>query len=118
MILLSLSLSTPLAQNPGQGGFNDPQLHQIAYSRFFEKMIYVVKTPDSPEFEPFDLTEKVRIIPSRSANRWAFLRDATRWGARAIREQGANVIAAQEPFGTGVAGLFLVGFGIRLGLNG
>jgi len=107
MRLLNLSLSTPMADQPADQGPNDPQLHQIAYSRFFEKMIYVIKTPDYPKYKPFDLTEKIRIIPSCSANRWAFMRDAMRLGAQAVREQGANIIAAQEPFGTGVAGLLL-----------
>ena len=115
MRLLNISLSTPMAHKPDARGPNDPQLHQIAYSRFFEKMIYVIKTPDSPEYEPFDLTDKIRIVPSRSASRWAFLKHAAALGARAIREHGVNIIAAQEPFGTGAAGLLLARrFGLPL----
>ena len=106
MRLLSLSLSIQMTERRDTG-FNDPQLHQIAYSQYFEKMYYIIKTPDEPKFEEFDLTDKIRVIPSRSRNRYAFPLDALRIGKRVIREHGTDMISAQEPFGTGLIGWLL-----------
>lgn len=114
MKLLNLSLSTPLAEKP-VNGFNDPQLHQIAYSQFFEKMVYVVKTPDEPAYTEFDLTDKIRIIPTRTPGRLSYMKAAMRLGAAAVRAHGCDVIAAQEPFGTGPVGYLLARrFGLPL----
>lgn len=103
--VLALSLADGLAHRGP--GLSDPQVHHVKYLRFLAAEHVVVKTPAGAPSEPFEFAPGLRCYPTASAGRFSFILDCWRTARRILAEHPIDLIAAQEPFGTGPVGLAL-----------
>lgn len=103
--LLTLSLAEGMAQRGP--ALSDPQVHHSKYLRFLACEHIVVKTPPGGSREPFEFAPGLRAYPTASAGRFSFVLDCWRAARRILAEHPIDLIAAQEPFGTGPVGLVL-----------
>lgn len=105
--LLAISLSLGIGERRADGSLSDQQLNQLKYAQGFSSSHIIVKTPRDIRYQPFNLSDKVKIYPTQSRTRYMFLMDSWRLGSRIIREYPINLITTQDPFGTGLIGYLL-----------
>lgn len=105
--ILIISLALPIAEKRSNGSFSDQQLHQLKYAQGFSSSHIIVKTPKDSKYQPFNLSEKVKIYPTQSQNRYTFILHAWRLSIKIIKNNPINLITTQDPFGTGLIGYVL-----------
>jgi len=100
--VLMISLDTALAAQP-QG---DAWQRHLAYAKRAGRLTIVVYTPAgvSAIQQP---SPELTILPTNSRSKLSFALDALRQAAQAARAEPMDLIATQDPFLTGLIGLYL-----------
>ena len=116
MSVLSISLDAQIAQSTGTSTRGDPVERQRRYAAGLGALHVVVKTgPDAPA-AGVPLAPNAWVYATRSSSRYTFVVDAVRRGLDIGRRSGVDVVSAQDPFATGLAG-WLVARRLRRPLN-
>lgn len=90
----------------------------ISYAQAAGQISVIVFTPyhfvaqsgkglTSGNFSVVSLSDKVTVYPTNSLNKYFYVFDAVKVGAKIIKEQGIELISTQDPFVAGLAGLLL-----------
>jgi glycosyltransferase involved in cell wall biosynthesis len=90
----------------------DARLRHLRYAESVDHLHLVVWSQQSST--PVSLSPKLTVYPVGQGGRWAFMREATQVGERLIGERKIRVVSTQEPFYTGLVGLWLKRLGPRL----
>jgi glycosyltransferase involved in cell wall biosynthesis len=99
-------------------GWGDTRERHLEYAERIAHLHLVGYSPRSRNLQTTSLSEHLTIYPTRSATRPHFLWDAYRIGAQIIRQHPIDLITTQDPFATGLPGLWLKQrFGIPLDLQ-
>jgi len=106
--VISIGLDPTIAlADPSSGSRGDSRRRQEEYAEFAASYTAIVKTPRSSQFRPYLWDSGHSIVPTLSANSLRFPLDAYELAAGVYREQGADLVVAQDPFSTGLAGYLL-----------
>lgn len=118
MNILQIGLAELIARN-NRNQLSDPQIHQIKYgTRIFTESFIIIKTPKNENYQEFNLSDNVKVLPTLSRNRYWFMWDAWRMARKVIRENKIDLVISQDPFFTGLIGYLLKKeFGIPLNVN-
>ncbi len=108
--VLVISLDASLVRPPGTAAIGDTVARHVAYAGHLRALHVIVKTGRrSPDGTPYpqrvQLGPNAWAYPTRSRHRLAFVPDAIASGVRLAWRHGVDVVSAQDPFATGVAGL-------------
>lgn len=104
--ILGLGLGAPGATR--EGAVSDTAQRLTEYGAHFAEFTTIVKTPNQPGFyQPTNLSSNVKILPTLSHGRLSTLRNMIKIGSQILEKQKFDVITAQEPFLTGLAGMWL-----------
>ncbi len=99
-------------------GWGDTRERHLEYAERIGHLHMVVYSPLSRDLKQTTLSDHLTVYPTRSATRVKFVWDAYQIGARIIRSQPIGAITTQDPFTTGLAGVWLKKqFGIPLDLQ-
>lgn len=102
--VLAISLDASLADAANPHG--DAKARQVRYAELAGRLSSVVYAPDLPSGR-IALSDRCEVHHPGSRRRWRFIRDAVRIGEAIHRERPIDIIATQDPFGTGLVGLWL-----------
>ncbi len=102
MNVLMISLDTALATQPE----GDARRRHLAYAERAGHLTIVVYTPPGigGSLSP---SSHLTIYPTNSRQKWNFFRDAIREANRAAQARPVDLIVTQDPFSTGVIGVWL-----------
>ncbi|MGI8424684.1 MAG: glycosyltransferase [Chloroflexota bacterium] len=100
--VLSVSLDSQIAWDPGRAAHGDPAERQRRYAAHLDALHVIVKTGRDLSNERVSLADNAWAYPTRSRSRYAFVLDALRIGARLLGREPIDVISAQDPFATGL----------------
>lgn len=106
VISIGLDLTIALA-DPSRGSRGDSLRRQQEYAELAESYTAVVKTPRSNSFQAKEWGRGHSVLPSLSRNAALFPLDAYRLAAQAHQRLKADLVVAQDPFATGLAGYWL-----------
>lgn len=107
MNVLQIGLAEHLARKQPHH-LNDPQIHQIKYGqRIFTKSFIIIKTPKDENYQTFNLSENVMVLPTLSKNRYWFMWDAWMMARKVIKKNEIDLLVLQDPFFTGAIGYLL-----------
>jgi len=99
-------------------GWGDTRQRHIEYAERINHLHIVMYSPASRGLETTRITENLTAYPSGTRFRPLFPYEAFRIGARICRQHRIDVITTQDPFLTGLAGVWLKNrFGIPLDLQ-
>ncbi len=99
-------------------GWGDARERHLEYAERIAHLHLIGYSPRSRNLQTTALSEHLIVYPTRSATRPHFLWDAYRIGAQIIRQQPIDLITTQDPFATGLPGLWLKRrFGVPLDLQ-
>lgn len=104
--ILSLSLGGALATNDASA--TDTARRQVEYGSHFAEYVIIARTPNRPDvYQPRNLCNTVRVIPTLSKGNLSALLRMILIGSGVLRQSRFDAITAQEPFLTGFAGYWL-----------
>jgi glycosyltransferase involved in cell wall biosynthesis len=89
----------------GQGG--DTRQRHLEYAGRIAHLHMVVYSPRENDFHETALSDRLTVYPTRSATRPGFILDAYRLGAEVCRAFPIDLITTQDPFTTGLPGVWL-----------
>lgn len=99
-------------------GWGDTRERHLEYAERIAHLHLVGYSPRSRNLQTTSLSERLTVYPTRSATRPHFLWDAYRIGVQVIRQHPIDLITTQDPFATGLPGLWLKWrFGVPLDLQ-
>ncbi|HEC23608.1 MAG TPA: hypothetical protein ENI95_11915, partial [Chloroflexi bacterium] len=99
-------------------GWGDTRERHLEYAERVAHLHMIAYSPRSRDLKQTALSDHLTVYPTRSATRPAFLWDAYRIGARICRAHPINMITTQDPFATGLVGVWLKWrFGLPLDLQ-
>ncbi len=101
--VLMLSLATDILTRP----LGDGRERHVDYAERIGHLHMVVYAPRSVGRHPVRVTERLTLYPSYSASRYLFAWDAYRVGRGIVEKDAIDLIATQDPFSTGLAGVWL-----------
>ncbi len=103
--VLMISLDRALSSKKGTG---DSVVRHKQYANFLKSLDIIVFTPHrNKACKDFFLSEKLKIYPTCSYSKLTFIIDAYQIAKKIIKEKKINLITAQDPFLTGLAGFLL-----------
>lgn len=102
--VLAISLDASLADAANPHG--DVKSRVMEYAERAGRLSTIVYAPELPAAR-VALSERCEVYNPGSRRRWRFIRDAVRTGEAIHREHPVDLIATQDPFGTGLVGLWL-----------
>lgn len=102
MHVLMISLDTALATQPE----GDARRRHLAYAERAGQLTIVVYTPAGVG-DAFSPSPHLTIRPTNSRHKLTFLREAIREANQAAQMQPVDLIATQDPFSTGLIGMWL-----------
>ena len=114
MKLLVIGLDSRLALTGAPS--NESQERQLVYAGKMDKMTIVCKTPNATEYAKRELSARLTVYPTRSSNRWTFLKDAYWLGKKLLRQGEYDLISTQDPFYSGLVG-YLLARSFKIPLN-
>lgn len=97
-----ISLDTTLATHPN----GDARQRHLAYAKQAGRLTIIVYAPRGIS-ATVQASPELTIIPTNSLSRLTFPLDVIRIAARALRDQCIDLITTQDPFLTGVIGMWL-----------
>jgi glycosyltransferase involved in cell wall biosynthesis len=89
----------------GEGG--DTRQRHLEYAGRVAHLHMVVYSPRASDFQQTALGDHLTVYPTRSATRPGFILDAYRLGAEVCRAHPIDLITTQDPFTTGLPGVWL-----------
>lgn len=90
----------------GRGG-GDVRERHLEYAERVGSLHMIVYSPRAHRLGQTALSPQLTVYPTRSRSRLSFVRDVVRIGQDICRRYPINVMTAQDPFTTGLAGLLL-----------
>ncbi len=106
VISIGLDLTIALA-DPSAGSRGDARRRQEEYAGLAASYTAIVKTPRDPRYQSYRWGSGHAVLPTQSISASRFPWDAYQLAARVVREQGADLVVAQDPFSTGLAGYWI-----------
>ncbi len=88
-------------------GWGDTHERHLEYAARIGHLHMIVYSPRSRNLHPTALSDRLTVYPTRSLTRPGFLLGAYRLGVRLCRRARIDVITTQDPFATGLVGLWL-----------
>lgn len=101
--LLMLSLATDILTEP----LGDARERHAEYAEYIGHLHIVIYAPRHVGRQPVEVTDRFTAYPSASASRYLFPLDAYRVGRRLIASHPVGLLATQDPFTTGITGVWL-----------
>lgn len=110
--VLMIALNDAILTGVGGGDVRERHLDYAARVAHLHMIVY---SPRKHGLRPTALSERLTVYPTRSLSPLTFVWDAYLLGAAICREHPINVITTQDPFATGLVGVWLKRrFGIPL----
>lgn len=101
--ILMLSLATDILAQP----LGDGRERHADYASRIEHLHMLIYGPRALPVKPEQVSDQLTLYNSHSRSRYLFAFDALRQGLAICRQQPINLIATQDPFMTGLAGVWL-----------
>ena len=105
--VLSITMDPWLAVQDESRQLSGAQRRQIAYAEFLRCYTIITRSPRSMGLQPVWLTRNLQVIPTNSCNRFSFMWDAYRLGAKVCTETSVDCIACADPFSTAIPAYWL-----------
>lgn len=106
--VISIGLDLTIAlEDHAKGSRGDAHRRQAEYAELSAGYTAIVKTPRSQQYRPYYWGKGHAVLPTLSASPLQFPPDAYRLATEVYRKQGADLVVAQDPFSTGLAGYWL-----------
>jgi glycosyltransferase involved in cell wall biosynthesis len=90
----------------GAGG-GDMRERHLEYAARVARLHMIVYSPRQHDLRATALSDRLTVYPSRSLSPFTFVWDAYRAGAAICRQHPISLITTQDPFATGLAGVWL-----------
>jgi 1,2-diacylglycerol 3-alpha-glucosyltransferase len=88
-------------------GWGDTRERHLEYAQHVAHLYMVVYSPRARGLSQTALSDHLTVLPTRSASRPGFIRDAYRIGRDICRRTPIDLITTQDPFTTGLLGAWL-----------
>lgn len=102
--VLMIALNDAILTGVGGG---DVRERHLDYATRVAHLHMIVYSPRGRGLQTTSLSERLTVYPTRSLSPFTFVWDAYRIGAAICRTQPVNVITTQDPFATGLVGVWL-----------
>lgn len=102
--VLMIALNDAILTGAGGGDVRERHLDYAARVAHLHMIVY---SPHGRALHPTSLSERLTVYPTRSLSPLTFVWDAYRIGAAICRTHPINVITTQDPFATGLVGVWL-----------